>query len=356
MVTTLDWHAPMPSTPTLRTLADAAGVSVMAVSLALRGRRGVSEETRRKVQTLAAEMGYHPDPVASELMAQLRSHRRSGIGSCVAFLNTFHDPAIYHTFPGLVQFIEGAKAAGQDYGYAVEEFALYQRRMTSSRISKILKTRGVRGIIVGPRWIDEEIDDFPWNEYASVVVGEAVFQPNLHRVCNDHAHTMATALRALAGKGYRRIMVGISDPFESARDSAFSRGIDVFRRGSPDACELVEWHYKHWDEERFASDLVRIRPDAVVTHGDQAGFWMEKNISWEDYGYANLSVESGSRWSGVNQHSFDIGMAAMDQLRLLLLRGVRGLQPRTSISLLQGEWQEGSSTPGPRSSGRLRRS
>jgi DNA-binding LacI/PurR family transcriptional regulator len=43
---------------TLRDIAEATGVSLAAASLALNGRPGVSEETRRRVQTAAAELGY----------------------------------------------------------------------------------------------------------------------------------------------------------------------------------------------------------------------------------------------------------------------------------------------------------
>jgi transcriptional regulator with XRE-family HTH domain len=56
-------------------VADRAGVSVAAVSLALRGRKGVSEATRARVEAVARELGYTLDPAASLLAAHRRRVR-----------------------------------------------------------------------------------------------------------------------------------------------------------------------------------------------------------------------------------------------------------------------------------------
>ena len=56
---------PVPDTragrPTIRTVADQAGVSISTVSQALRGQGRISEPTRRKVLRIAKEMGYVQD-------------------------------------------------------------------------------------------------------------------------------------------------------------------------------------------------------------------------------------------------------------------------------------------------------
>ncbi len=53
--------------PTVRTVADAAGVSPSLVSFVFNERPGVSESTRSHVLEVAAELGYQPDPRAREL-------------------------------------------------------------------------------------------------------------------------------------------------------------------------------------------------------------------------------------------------------------------------------------------------
>ena len=53
--------------PTIADLARAAGVSVTTVSHAFSGKRHVDPETRRRIQELAAQIGYHPSSMAQAL-------------------------------------------------------------------------------------------------------------------------------------------------------------------------------------------------------------------------------------------------------------------------------------------------
>nr|MDQ6922037.1 LacI family transcriptional regulator [Candidatus Dormibacteraeota bacterium] len=58
--------APVRKRATIRQVAEATGLSTAAVSYALRGLH-VSEETRRRVEEAAAELGYEADPIARAL-------------------------------------------------------------------------------------------------------------------------------------------------------------------------------------------------------------------------------------------------------------------------------------------------
>lgn len=62
--------------PTIRDIAQAAGVSAGAVSFALNGQRGVSEETRERIRQVADELGWTPSAAARALSA----NRANAIG------------------------------------------------------------------------------------------------------------------------------------------------------------------------------------------------------------------------------------------------------------------------------------
>ena len=51
---------------TLADIAKRAGVSVVSVSKALSGKKGVSAELRNQIQSLAQEMGYRKSAVSPE--------------------------------------------------------------------------------------------------------------------------------------------------------------------------------------------------------------------------------------------------------------------------------------------------
>jgi LacI family transcriptional regulator, gluconate utilization system Gnt-I transcriptional repressor len=59
---------------TLADVAQAAGVSPITVSRALRGERAVAQELVERVQVAAAELGYVPDPAARALASSRSSH------------------------------------------------------------------------------------------------------------------------------------------------------------------------------------------------------------------------------------------------------------------------------------------
>jgi LacI family transcriptional regulator len=55
---------------TIKDVAKRAGVSIAAVSYALNGKEGVNEETKKKIQDIADEMGYVPNALAIGLLAK----------------------------------------------------------------------------------------------------------------------------------------------------------------------------------------------------------------------------------------------------------------------------------------------
>ncbi len=60
---------------TQKHIAEAAGVSKSAVSLALRNHPSLPRATRERIRRLADRMGYYPDPALSALMGYRHGHR-----------------------------------------------------------------------------------------------------------------------------------------------------------------------------------------------------------------------------------------------------------------------------------------
>lgn len=60
----------MNTKPTMKDVAAAAGVSVMTVSRAFRSDASISDDTRERIRTVADDLGYVFDAVASNLRSQ----------------------------------------------------------------------------------------------------------------------------------------------------------------------------------------------------------------------------------------------------------------------------------------------
>lgn len=75
---------------TMADVARAAGVHQTTVSLALRSHPRIPENTRKRIQQVAEEMGYRPNPLVSALIAQRRLGLAFSSGSVLAYLHSQH--------------------------------------------------------------------------------------------------------------------------------------------------------------------------------------------------------------------------------------------------------------------------
>ena len=80
----------------MKQVAEAAGVSLNTVSLALRNHRRISVKTRQHVQQVAENLGYRPDPVVAAGMARLRVHQPDNIGGTLLILHQQSEENLFH--------------------------------------------------------------------------------------------------------------------------------------------------------------------------------------------------------------------------------------------------------------------
>src|ERR671923_1362595 len=91
--------------PTIREVADLAGVAVGTVSHVITGSVPVSETLRRKVQAAIRELDYHPNHIARSL----KTAKTRTLGIVVPDM----------TIPFFPKVIRGAESAARKEGYSV---------------------------------------------------------------------------------------------------------------------------------------------------------------------------------------------------------------------------------------------
>jgi LacI family transcriptional regulator len=220
--------------------------------------------------------------------------------------------------------------------------------MTGARLAQVLQSRGVRGVILGPRWLQEPEVEMDCRAFSVVQVG---YGSNIYRVCNNHVHACSLTLRKLAERGYRRIGLALHKRYESTRGFDFTLGVEQFRLEHVATHVKVDvWLYEKWTEKDCLAWIKARKVDAVVSLDPEcAATVLKRNASTakEQLGYANLDLAPDSPWSGIDQHSFEVGGTAMELLRNLLLAGERGMTPRPKQVLTEGEWRNGITTRKP---------
>ncbi|HUY82460.1 MAG TPA: LacI family DNA-binding transcriptional regulator [Acidobacteriaceae bacterium] len=195
---------------TLSHIARACQLSVSTVSIVLSGAplsRHVAEKTRKRIQTTARRLGYHPDAYARSL----RSRRTQTIG-VIAY--DMSDPFCIPVVSGIDEGLQPA----QYFSLLVN--AQTQRKLFDKYLRMILERRA-EGVIVVASWVFEETDllaDIEKNHVPIVIVGRDLTERRITSVLVDNRAGGALMMRHLASLGHRNIAVirGPEELFDSA--------------------------------------------------------------------------------------------------------------------------------------------
>jgi DNA-binding LacI/PurR family transcriptional regulator len=332
---------------TLNTVATRAGVHRSTVSLALRNHPRIPEETRHRIQSIAASLGYRPNPLVAALMQLKRSARPVPLRANLAYLTAFPTRDGWRENPP--DFFPGAEARARELGYRIAPFWLREPRMTPRRMAAILKARGTHGIVVSRPPPGTPAIDFPWGEFASVSLGVSLEEPNTHRVSHHHFYDAVVSLDHARALGYRRVgFAFLHLKYARAQQRWIGGALARLREIPPeDRVEPLVLH--DYQEGRLTDWVRRERVDAVIT-GEMVPSLAELSAARiripQDIGYAALNLfQHDPRYAGVYHNPAHTGAAAVNLLVSQLYQNERGLPAVPTEVLLNGQWQDGASLP-----------
>lgn len=335
--------------PTIRQLASLAGVSRTTVSLALRNHPSLPADTRARIQKMAAAHGYKQDPVVSSLMAQLRTSRAQRSVERIAYFTTWDTRDGWRKPGNENNYFLGTCERASKLGYEIEHIWAREPGVTTARLSKILYTRAIRGIVLAPFSSPRSHITMDWKHFATAAISHTLVRPLVHRASHGHYNGMFLALRHLRHHGYRRI--GFATRLEQSErvGSSWLAALLVYQQSIPesqrvppllspvptnaimDVDAFKQWYHVH-------------KPDAVVSnlsnlidilHG------MGLHVP-EDVGFASLDLTSkDDPWSGIDQQAMEVGAAALDLVVTQLQNNEFGLPKYPKTVHMDGLWRDG---------------
>lgn len=334
-----------PKEPTMQQIAEAAGVSRMAVSLALRNSPKISKATKERIHRIADELGYRPNPMVSALMTQLRHGREVRKPSVLAYVTAFPTEDGWRQPGPFVAFFEGAKLRAEALGYVLDEWWLRRPGMTEQRFGDILFTRDIHGLIFAPLPGAGGALSLDWPRFASSTIAYSVTSPAINRASNDQFGTITMALGELTRLGYGRIGLAITKENDERVRQQWSAGMLVYQQGIPAELRVPILLATTPFERAFAAWFGKHRPDAVLGLTEECVTLIEESGARvpDDVGFAHLTLTSSEHeWAGVNQNSELVGAAAVDLVDAQLRRNERGIPAQAKTVLVPGVW-----VPGP---------
>jgi DNA-binding LacI/PurR family transcriptional regulator len=339
----------------MKTIAREAGVSVMAVSLALRNHPRISEETRKRVFKVAQRLGYRTNPLVASLMTHIRSSRPVPYQANLAFFTAFKGADDWKKFPFNRVAYQGMRERAEDLGFLIDTFWLEEPGMRNGRMGKVLKSRNIQGVILAPLPVAGTLDHLDWSQWSAAALGNSLLSPRIHRVTHHQFHGMSLILENLVRKGYRRIGLVIDNTVDGKVEYTWSSCMAGFQLRIPARdrvpIHLVPSNFGPAESRALDSWLKKHRPEVVIGH-DGLLTWLG-NLGVQipgDVAFAHVSLPSEMMpklsLSGLNQNWGKVGAAAVDSIVAQIYRNERGIPENPKTIMLEGFWVEGETTPG----------
>ncbi len=331
----------------VRDLARSLGISHTTVSDALRNSPRVRKETRERVQQAAREAGYRYNPLAGALMSEMR---RSGVGTfrgVIAVVDLENEAHREETAQGYHRAIlEGAREAAERLGFKVEPFVLGAMNMTVSRLSSVLDSRGIRGVLILPAGLSPNIVDLDWDQFAGIYTDYIIDSPPLDSVCSDHFRSMVLALQKLRDLGYNRPGLVLHQAHDSRLLHRWEAAFRTYQAHHGPANPLAPLMLPELTRGAFMEWFRTAQPDVVLSHRFEVLDWMQEAGARlpETHGFCCLNVMmSPTPVAGLDLQPQLIGARATDALIAQLHRNEYGVPKTASTMTIPARWKDGPS-------------
>jgi LacI family transcriptional regulator len=250
---------------TLDAIAARAGVAKASVSYALRNHPKIPRATRERIQQVARELGYRPNPRVSTLMAHIRRAHARDQQEVIAFVWVHTSRSEARRDPFLREVYRGANERARHMGFKLEQFFTTDAGMTDRRLEQILRARGIVGVVLSPVMTSATALqlDWDWQHFAAAVIGNVAWTPELHHAGHHHFLAMRMALMELAGLGCRRPVALIESASNERGKCAWEAAFLAHHPNKAAARSLVRVLARD-DASAVGRWLRSLKPDAVI--------------------------------------------------------------------------------------------
>lgn len=344
--------------PNLREIAARAGVSHTTVSLALRGDRRLLPGTRRRIEKIARDLGYRRDAALGALMAKLRTMRSRPAQAALGFVTAWPTREGWMQAANHRRFHAGAAARARELGYALDEFWLAEPGMSPQRMTRILVTRGIRGLVLPSLPHPRGGVALQWKHFAAVTKGVTIARPALHRVISSHYDDIRLVAAELARRGYRRLGLVLGEELNDRVDCAWLAGLHVHQRTLPreDRVPPLILAPRH-GRVHFVRWLAKHAPEVVLFSDQPVPAWLRAqgvNVP-RDVGLVHLDWSPElAPLAGLDSDAEALGRAAVDLLVGQLHAQEYGVPRHEKIITIKGQWRDGASVRPRRRRGGVR--
>lgn len=335
--------SPSPAVVTLEAIAARAGVSKASVSYALRNHAKLPFATRARIQQVARELGYRPNPRVASLMAHIRAAQARPHPERIAFvwIHTTRRAVQMNPFMRLV--FEGARQRAEQAGFALEEFWPTDEGMTDRRLQEILRARGIGGVLLSPVMTSESslAMNWDWSLFAVAVIGNVAWTPELHHAGHHHYLAMRMVLLELGKLGCLRPAALIDSATNERAKHAWEAAF-LANHPAPDRARSLVRVAADEERKELAAWLTRSHADALIVSRTEllSAPGLRKACEQRKLPLVTLywSASTPTSMGGIDQRYDRVAAHAVDLVVAQLNNNERGPPDLPSMMLFPGRW------------------
>jgi LacI family transcriptional regulator len=357
---------------TLADIAVKAGVHVTTVSLALRNNPRLPESTRERIQALAKQMGYRPDPFLRALVSYRGKIMERRNMPTLAYVTNWNTRWGWKKVTAHGEFFAGALAKANEFGYRLEHFWLHELGLTQDRLSRMLYARGINGLIIAShsREMGDELQ-LDWKNFSAVKIDYFPHHPKLHNVTNNQCSIVRLAMQKVTAAGYRRVGFVMHRGWDHAVDHNWTAGYlceqqhlplkdRIAANIFPELHPVERWFHEHnalvqVDFKPFEKWLNRCQPEVLISKSayvlpvlQKMGLKIPRDIAFVDL----FLDQTDGLVAGVRQNHETVGAVAVEILAGQLQHNKFGVPEIPTTTFVEGTWYDGQSCPALQQTGK----
>ena len=304
----------------MKDVAKEAGVHQTTVSLALRNHPSLPKSTRERIQKLADRMGYRPDPALSALVAYRQATKNQPSEQVIAWIINLRDPSQFDSCHLHTHLIDGARERAKELGYKLDVFWYGKEYKDARSLNRVLKARGIQGLIFGAFDYREEPFDLDWDHFSVVKINQLPRNLTFDSIHCNHIEAVSLVVDELHRIGVKRIGFALSEFEEVKKQFRFGAGLHTKRRAIDPENWIEPFYFKHdceYKEDVLPSVAAWARAEkveAIVSNwNNMDSVAMELTNEGQMCRFVPLDADERTKvYGGINQDHRESGRRAVD--------------------------------------------
>jgi len=242
----------------LQDIADAVGLHVTTVSMALRQSPKIALATRQRILAMAESMGYRRNPLVSALMKARRTGKSTkGMANLVLLIGEMNPWGLASE-----RMVEtGIRRTAEAAGYSLETISITDARRLTPGFWKMLMARGCRGLIWSDTAPIDSISEVPDHTFAQVAFCRPI--RGMLSVHSHSAHNIRLCGDYISRKGLQRPGLVLEHFIDEGSEHTYRLAfLDWQMQNLPKANRIDPFIFKKQD--KFDAWVKHSRVDCLV--------------------------------------------------------------------------------------------